>query len=159
MKILLTNLYFSTPNGKWSTRAYDISKIWVSKGHDVHVVTAKYYKSDLYSDKFYSIKDVDGIKVHLINILVSNKQSILKRIYTFILFSIVALIIQFKIKADKAIFSSGPISILFNALVFSLFFPKKTYLEIRDLWPEGIEELGLLKNKLVLKLLKLFVSI
>ena len=159
MKILFTNIYFTTPKGKWSTRVYDISKTWVDKGHEVHVITARYYKSDISSDKFYSLTEIDGINIHLINILISNKQSLLKRIWTFILFSIVALFLQFKIKADRAIFSSGPISVLFNAFVFSIFYPKKTFLEIRDLWPEGIEELGILKNKLILKSLKIFVRL
>ena len=159
MKILFTNIYFTTPKGKWSTRVYDISKIWINKGHEVHVITARYYKSDLSSDRFYSLRKIDGINVHLINILISNKQNLLKRIWTFILFSIVSLFLQFKIKADKAIFSSGPISILFNAFIFSIFYPKKTFLEIRDLWPEGIEELGILKNKLILKFLKNFVKL
>ena len=80
MKIVYTYMYFNTPKGNWSTRVYDFTKEWIKKGNEVHVITAKYYKSDLNSDKFYKKFLIDDIVVHFINVEINNKHNFLKRI-------------------------------------------------------------------------------
>ena len=159
MKIAILNMFFSSPQGKWSTRVYDISKYLVDKGHDVNIITAKFYKSDLKSNKFIDVINIDGINVHLINIENNNKQNLIKRIINFLCFSLIAQFKVFSISADKFIFSSGPITVFLNAFIYSLIFPKKTYLEVRDLWPEGIEELEIIKSKTIISILKRFVKL
>jgi glycosyltransferase involved in cell wall biosynthesis len=158
MKIAILNMFFTTPKGKWSTRVYDISRYLVNQGHEVHVITAKYYKSDLKSNKFLDFFEIDGIKIHLINIENNNKHNLLKRSLNFLLFTLFAHFKILSINANKFIFSSGPITVFINAFFYSLIHPKKTILEIRDLWPEGIEELRVIKSKIIIKFLKYFVK-
>ena len=159
MKIAILNMFFTTPKGMGSTRVYDISKSLVNQGHEVHVVTAKYYKSDIKSNKFLDFFEIDGIKIHFINVENNNKHNLLRRSINFLLFTILAHFKILSINANKFIFSSGPITIFINAFFYSLINPKNTILEVRDLWPEGIEELRVIKSKIIINFLKYFVKI
>lgn len=149
-------MYFSTHQGKWSTRVYDQCLEWVRNGCEVHVITAKYYKSDLINYKAGSYF-IDGINLYIIDVEINNKHSLIRRILSFLKFSMSAILIDYKIGSAKRIYSSGPISILFQALIIKLILRKEINLEIRDLWPEGVEELGIIKNKILLNFLKSFV--
>lgn len=159
MKIVYTNMYFCTHNGNWSTRCYDFSKQWAEDENEVHVITARYYKSDLFqkSKGLYTYEIIDGIHVHIVNVEINNKHKYIKRIINFLIFNLISFFLQIRINGQKYIFSSGPITILFNSLFFMLY--KKCFLEIRDLMPEGVEELGIVKSKKILLILKLFVKI
>ena len=74
MKIVYTNMYFGTHNGNWSTRCYDFSKQWAEDENEVHVITARYYKSDLFqkSKGLYTYEIIDGIHVHIVNVEINN---------------------------------------------------------------------------------------
>ena len=98
MKILIFYQYFTTPKGSWGTRIYEFSKEWVKQGHDVTVITSIYSKSDLKATKFIETQTIEGIKVKVINIKIDNKQPIIKRITSFILYSIIASWYALKIK-------------------------------------------------------------
>ena len=158
MKIVVSNMYFTTHNGLWSTRVFDICKEWVSLGHDVHVITAKYYKSDLLHYEA-GLSIIEGINVHIVDVEINNTHGFLKRILSFLIFSLKSIISDLRIKADAYVYSSGPINVIVNGLISKFLLKRRNvYFEIRDLWPEGIEELGLIKNKRIISLLKSIVS-
>lgn len=152
MKIVYFYQYFTTPKGSYGTRVYEFTKQWVEAGHDVTVVTSIYAKSDIRAEKFLETQLVDGVKLKIINVRVDNKQSFLKRIYTFILYSLISVYYAFTLKCDLVIASSGPITIGLPGLIAKIFRGKKLVFEVRDLWPEGPIELGILKNKVIQKL-------
>jgi glycosyltransferase involved in cell wall biosynthesis len=56
------------------------------------------------------------------------------------------------LKADVVIASSGPITVGLPGLVAKYLRGRKLVFEVRDLWPEGAIELGLLNNKALQKL-------
>lgn len=159
MKILYFYQYFSTPNGSWGTRVYDFAKDWVALGHQVTVVTSVYSKSDLKPDKFIEIHYYDGIKVIVINIKIDNKQSFLKRILTFLQYSIVATWFAITVKTDIVIASSGPITVGVPGLMAKFLRKKKLVFEVRDLWPQGAIEMGVIKSKLLIKIAYFFEKI
>ncbi|MCK0132252.1 glycosyltransferase family 4 protein [Flavobacteriaceae bacterium F08102] len=152
MRIVYFYQYFTTPKGSYGTRVYEFTKEWVKKGHDVTVVTSVYAKSDIKATKFLETQYIDGIKLKIINVTIDNKQSFLKRIYTFLVYSLVSVYYAFTLKCDLVIASSGPITAGIPGLITSIFRRKKFVFEVRDLWPEGPIELGILKNKLLIKL-------
>lgn len=146
MKILIFYQYFTTPKGSWGTRIYEFSKEWVKKGHEVTVVTSIYSKSDLKAVKFIENQIFEGIKVKVLNIKIDNKQPIIKRIFSFILYSIISSWYAFTLKADIVIASSGPITVGIPGLISKIFSKKKLVYEVRDLWPEVPIEIGVIKN-------------
>ena len=156
MKILIFYQYFTTPKGSWGTRIYEFSKEWVKKGHEVTVVTSIYSKSDLKAVKFIENQIFEGIKVKVLNIKIDNKQPIIKRIFSFILYSIISSWYAFTLKADIVISSSGPITVGIPGLISKIFTKKKLVYEVRDLWPEVPIEVGVIKNVFLKKVAYFF---
>jgi glycosyltransferase involved in cell wall biosynthesis len=156
VKILIFYQYFTTPKGSWGTRIYEFSKEWVKKGHEVTVVTSIYSKSDLKAAKFIENQIFEGIKVKVLNIKIDNKQPIIKRIFSFISYSIISSWYAFKLKADIVIASSGPITVGIPGLISKIFSKKKLVYEVRDLWPEVPIEVGVIKNVFLKKVAYFF---
>lgn len=152
MRILYFYQYFCTPQGSWGTRVYDFASAWVKQGHKVTVVTTIYSKSDIKARRFIETQNFEGINVKIINILIDNKHSIPKRILTFILYAFFSSYYALKLPADVVIASSGPITVGLPGLVAHYFRKRKLVFEVRDLWPHGAIELGIIKNKFVIKL-------
>ena len=149
MKVTYLYQYFGTPSGSWSTRVYELTRRWVKKGVEVTVITAPYDKSDIKSKGFIHSTRIKGVKVIVINSGDSNQYPFLKRVYKALIFSLFSIYFTLKIKSDINIASSGPITIAIPAL-FAKFFKKTPFVfEVRDLWPDGAIELGLISNKLL----------
>ncbi|SMO36185.1 glycosyltransferase family 4 protein [Solitalea koreensis] len=151
MKIVYFYQYFCTPKGSWSTRVYDFAKYWISQGHEVTVVTSIYSKSDLKATRFIEDQNIEGIHVKVINIDIDNKQSLPKRILTFIQYTLVSSWYALTLPADVVIASSGPISVGFTGLLARHIRNKKMVFEVRDIWPDALIELGVFNNKIAQK--------
>lgn len=152
MKIVYFYQYFGTPKGGWSTRVYELARRWVNEGHKVTVVTSLYDKSDLKASGLVSKQSIEGIDVLIVNVKISNKHSFAYRIYTFFVFALLSVYYALKLNYDVAIVSSGPITIGIPGLVAKNIRKKPLIFEVRDLWPEGAIQLGLLKSTLGKKL-------
>jgi glycosyltransferase involved in cell wall biosynthesis len=152
MKIVYFYQYFSTPKGAWGTRVYDFCKDWVAQGHEVTVVTSIYSKSDLKAERFIEDQYFDGIHVKVLNIRIDNKHSILRRIWTFVLYAIFSSWFAITLRADVVIASSGPITVGIPGLIARWIRRRKLIFETRVLWPEGAIELGIIRNKTLIKL-------
>ena len=151
MKILYFYQYFATSKGSWGTRVHEFTREWVKKGHQVTVVTSVYSKSDISSSKFIDTQFFDGVKVIIINVRIDNRQSFLKRIFSFLAYSILSCWYSLTYPTQVVIASSGPITVGFPGLIAKLLRRKKLVFESRDLWPDGAIELGIIKNPLMIK--------
>lgn len=146
MKILLFYQYFGTPKGSWSTRAYELTRRWVQQGHEVTVVTAPYDKSDISADDFITRQEIEGIKLIVVNSGDSNRLSTPVRAFRAIRFACVSSYYALSQSYDVLISSSGPITIGLPMILAKMFRRKPTVFEVRDLWPAGGIELGLIKK-------------
>jgi len=158
MNILYFYQYFSTSEGAWGTRVYEFTKRWVEQGHHVTVISSIYSKSDLRSPTLISDQLIEGIHVKVINVTIDNRQSVLKRIWTFIQYAVISAWYALTLPADVVIASSGPITVGIPGLVARLR-GRKLVFEARDLWPEGAVKMGLITNSTVIKLLYAFESL
>ncbi len=145
MHIVYFYQYFGTPKGGWSTRVYELTRRWVKEGHKVTVVTSLYDKSDLKASGLFSTQNVEGIDIKVVNVTLSNKHNFAYRVLTFLHFAILSLYFALKLDYDVAIASSGPITIGLPGLAARYIRKKPMIFEVRDLWPEGAVQLGLLK--------------
>ena len=150
MRITYLYQYFSTPSGSWGTRAYEMSRRWVKSGHKVTIVTSVYDKSDLRVTGLVGKYDFDGISVVAINVRLSNKDGFVKRIMSFLLFSLLSSWYAVRLKSDIVLASSGPLTIVLPALMARYIAGKKMVLEIRDLLPEVPIQLGLLSSRFMI---------
>jgi glycosyltransferase involved in cell wall biosynthesis len=151
MKIVYFYQYFSTPKGSWGTRVYEFAKEWVKEGHEVTVVTSVYSKSDIKAVKLIEDQYFEGIHVKIINVTIDNKQPFLKRIWSFIQYSLLSSYYALTLPADVVVASSGPITVGLPGLLARYIRGRKLVFEVRDLWPEGAIELGVINSSLMIK--------
>lgn len=149
MNILYFYQYFSTSNGSWGTRVHEFAREWVKEGHNVTVVSAVYTKSDLKVKNFLETQIIDGVVVKTVNVKIDNKQPFFTRIFTFLIYALVSSWYALTIKTDIVIASSGPITTGIPGLISKYIWNRKLVFEVRDLWPDGAIELGILKNNLL----------
>ncbi len=154
MKIFYFYQYFSTSQGSWGTRVHEFTQEWVKNDANVEVtvITSLYYKSDLKSSKFRDSQQFDGVNVEVLGIKVNNKDGFLKRLFSFIAYSLFSSVYALFGKYDVAIASSGPITVGLPGLIAKWVRRKKLVFEVRDLWPQGAIELGIIKNPLLIQL-------
>jgi glycosyltransferase involved in cell wall biosynthesis len=156
MKIVYFYQYFGTPKGGWSTRVYEMCRRWAASGHEVTVVTSMYDKSDLVPTGLITKLDVEGIKVILINVKLSNKHNIVRRLWSFFMYSFLSIWYAITLRYNICITSSGPITVGVPGVFARFLRGKKWVFEIRDLWPEGAIQLNILKGKLAIKIARWF---
>lgn len=159
MKVLYFYQYFSTPKGSWGTRVYEFASEWVKQGHEVTVVTSVYSKSDISSSGIVEDLDFNGIKVKALNILIDNKQSKLKRIWSFIRYAVLSSYYALTLDADVVVASSGPITVGIPGLLARYARKRPLVFETRDLWPDGAIELGVINNRGIIAVARWFEKI
>ena len=151
MRIVYFHQFFSTPKGSWGTRVYEFCRDWVEAGHDVTVVTSTFAKSDLVATRKIDEQMIDGIRVKVVDLGMDNRQPVWKRIRSFLEYAAVCSWYAASLPADVVIASSGPITVGLPALVARWGRRRRLVFEVRDLWPDGAIEMGLLKNSLAQK--------
>ena len=159
MHILYFYQYFTTPKGAYSTRVYELARRWVAQGARVTVVTACYDKSDLRSDKLFDRRTIEGIELRIINIATSNKQSFLRRILGFVAFSMASVYYAVTIRANILVCSSGPLFVGLPGLAAKFLRGTRYIFEVRDIWPEGAIQLGVLRNPVLKGLARWFEGV
>ena len=156
MNIVYFYQYFGTPKGGWSTRVYELTRRWVGKGHHVTVVTSLYDKSDLKADGFITRYDIEGVEVILVNVKLSNDHGFAARVLSFLLYALVSVYYALRLPMDVCIASSGPITVGLSGLAAKLVRRRPFVFEIRDIWPDGAVQLGVLTNPFVIKAARWF---
>ena len=156
MKIAYFYQYFGTPKGGWSTRVYEMTRRWVDAGHDVTVVTSRYDKSDLEPEGFITRLDIEGIDVILINIKLSNNDGFIARVLSFLLYALVSVYYALRLEFDICIASSGPITVGLSGLAAKILRRKPFVFEIRDIWPDGAVQLGVISNPTIIRVAQWF---
>lgn len=131
---------------------YELTRRWVRKGADVEVITAPYEKSDIRANGFISHQEIEGVKLTVINSADNNRLSVLSRAFRAIFFAVLSIYFALTKRYDVLLASSGPITVGLPMIFAKIFRGKKTVFEVRDLWPGGGVEMGLIRNKLVVKL-------
>lgn len=156
MRIVYFYQYFTVPKGSYSTRVYEFARRWVKAGDSVTVVTSVYDKSGIKPTKFLSRFNVEGIDVRMINIRLSNKHGVIFRLFTFATYSLLACWHALVLPADVVVCSSGPLTVGLPGLLAHYVKRRPLIFEVRDLWPEGAIQLGILCNKPAIRLARWF---
>ena len=150
MHILYLHQYFNTPEEGWGTRSFEFARKLVKKGHKVTMITS--------SNEANNIKKIiEGINVVYLKVSYSNHMSFKRRLLSFILFGIKAILVGIKIKNCDLVFAtSTPLTIAIPGILLSFIKRIPMVFEVRDLWPEVPIQMGVIKNKLLIKILRCF---
>jgi len=158
MHILYIHQYFATPLGKTGTRSYEFARRWVSAGHKVTMLTsiAQLTPDDLKnaSGRFIKRFTIEGIDVRAIAIGYAQKMGFIKRVLAFLGFMMVAVFyVLCKQGYDIIYATSTPLTIGIPALCAKWLRRKKFIFEVRDQWPEIPIEMGIIRNRILIKIL------
>ncbi|MGD2094610.1 MAG: glycosyltransferase family 4 protein [Phycisphaerales bacterium] len=155
MHILYIHQHFATPDGSTGTRSYEFARRWVTAGHKVTLITGQYDIGGLKTTgKLYEKQNIEGINVIIVGSKYSNKQSYLRRIMSFISFCLLSIYAGLRTKQVDVVYAtSTPLTVGIPAMVIKWFKRVPFVFEVRDQWPEIPIELGILTNRLLIRIL------
>ena len=159
MHILLIHEIFATPEEGGGTRHYEFAKYLVQMGHKVTVIASDVdYLSGNKKMKKRDIKE--GIEIIYSSTLSSVHKNFLARGLAFLSFSFSSFFDALKVcDFDVVIGTSPPLFQAITSLLIAKLKRKKFVYEVRDLWIDFARELGVIRNKFILSLLKKLESL
>jgi len=161
MKITIYSHYFVPEIGAPSARFYDLSQNWLRKGHHVQGVTClpnhpagKLYKG--YRKRWYMYEIYDGINVHRHWTYITPNEGLIKKTIGHISYFPGALLISNrKVEVPDVTIGTSPTFFAASAAARSAKrFKVPFVMDVRDLWPAIFVELGIIKNKNLIKILE-----
>jgi glycosyltransferase involved in cell wall biosynthesis len=158
MHILYIDQYFSTTRGIVVTRPYEFSRLWMAKGHNVTILTttAKLTPEDLKNarGRFLKKLNIEGVKVLAFEIPYSQKMRYIFRCLSWAAFMFVSLAIALFAKNVNVIYArSTPLTVGIPAIAAKWLRKIPFVFEVTDQWPEIPIQMGIIKNKIIIKLL------
>lgn len=155
MKILYLHQYFATPDSNGGTRSYEMAKRFIKNGHNVTFVTSSaFFSNKRILNQGWNELEFEGIKLIVLHLPYSNKDSYISRIFKFFNFSIRSTLKSLSIKADVVLATSTPLTIAIPGIIYSKFKRVPMVFEVRDLWPELPIAIGAIKKPFVIKMAK-----
>lgn len=158
MHILYLNQYFATPNGAMVTRAYEFSRLWTARGHKITVLTttANLVSEDLKNapGKLLRKLNVEGIDVIAFGIPYRQTMGKMSRCLSWIAFLLVSMIAVLFIRRVDVIYArSTPLTIGIPAIAAKRLRKIPFVFEVTDQWPEIPIEMGIIRNRILIKVL------
>ena len=160
MRIVYLKLAYSLEEDSGSERDYYICKKMIENGHHVSVVTSNInYKTSLpkYPDRGVRtiFRNHNGIDIYYVYTLSGFQSNLLKRLIYYFTYCLFALIAIRHIKKADAIYAvSVPLPVGIVGYIYSKFFKAEFYFELTDIWPDVLIEMGFLKNRHIIGLLR-----
>ncbi len=160
MRILFLCQYFPPEMGAPSARTHEHAKVWVREGHDVVVVCGLPNHPDgivppEYRGRILVREEMDGIKVLRGWLYATPNRGVIKRSIAFLTFMLSSMFVAIFVagKCDVVVATSPQMLCGLAGYIVSVFKRVPFVLEVRDLWPAQIVDLGVIKNKFVIYLL------
>ncbi|ETI69188.1 glycosyltransferase family 4 protein [Neobacillus vireti] len=162
MKIVVISHFFPPEIGAPSARLYEMARHWVELGNEVHVVTCfPNHPTGIIPDEYkglkYKYEKMDGIHVHRNYVYATPNKGFIKKTLGHISFMLSSVLISMKkIKNPDVIITSSPTYFsIFSGYWYSLIKRAPFVLEIRDLWPAAMIELGVMKKGVITNILEM----
>ena len=162
MKILYLTQVFEVENDNGSDRHYFTCKKMSESRFDVHVLTSNIdYKTSKMKYKGYifrnKIINKNDIKIHYVYSLPNFKNNRIKRVLYYSSYFISSIIIARKIKNIDIVYAvSSPLTVGILGLLISTVLRAKFVFEVTDVWPDVLIKMGVLKNRIIINIMKFF---
>jgi len=159
MKVILLTQYFPPETGAPQNRLFATATALVQQGAEVTVLTAMPNYPDMriqpvYRGKWHVRETLAGMVVHRVWLVVTQRRSILWRLFNYFSFVFSALFVgAVKLKRSDILFvESPPLFLGITAMLLARMKGAKLVFNVSDLWPESAVQLGLVTNSMVIKL-------
>jgi glycosyltransferase involved in cell wall biosynthesis len=151
MKILFLTDNFPPEVNAPATRTFEHCREWVKLGAEVTVITCfpnfpggKVYSG--YQNKIFQKEIIDGIKVIRIWTYISANKGMIRRSFDYLSFGIVSFFVGLFSSFDIIVATSPQFFTGVSAGMISFLRRKKFIFEVRDLWPESIVGVEVMKE-------------
>lgn len=143
MKVLYISQHFESENGL--TRPYELAKKLTEDDIEVTMLTGKNMAE----------KELDGIQIASTKTNYDHTFAFHKRVLAFLLFVIKSIYLGLKEKNVDVIYaSSAPITVGITALIVAKIKRVPFIFEVRDVWPDAPIEMGIIRNKTFIKIVR-----
>ena len=148
MRVLYLHQFFATRDSSLGLiRSYEFARRLVEQGHQVTMVTSSSRLPEEYDRRVFVQGEVDGIRVRSMRVRYSNYMGHLRRIGSFVLFTIGATWLAVTAgKHDVAFATSTPLTVGIPGWIAAALTRTPFVFEVRDLWPEAAIQMGALKR-------------
>lgn len=160
MRILFFSHYFPPEVNAPAIRTHEHMRRWVADGHEVTLITGvpNHPKGEIfpgYANRWVQEEEVDGIRVIRTWMYVTPNQGFVKRIANYVLFMLTAILASRRVpKPDVVIATSPQFFCGIAGAVVARLKQRPFVLEVRDLWPDSIVQLGQLRQPQIVRLLE-----
>ncbi len=159
MNILILTQYFPPETGAPQNRLHDLALKLQGRGASVSVLTAfpnypQYEVFPGYRGSIYRRETMNGLQVYRSWIFVSRRKSALIRLVNYFSFTFSSLMVGLLKTgaADFIICESPPLFLGFTAVLLKRWKKAKLVFNVSDLWPETAVKLGIVRNRLLIRL-------
>jgi glycosyltransferase involved in cell wall biosynthesis len=159
MRILFLTQYCPPEVGAPQNRIFEFAKKLKEFGHEVTILTAlpNYPRGEIfeeYKGNKVVLEEIEGIKIVRTSIYATKSKSFTKRLRNYLSFTFSSVLQGAKhiAKQDVIITESPPLFLGFSGYVLAKLKRAKFIFNISDLWPESAVKLGVLHNKLFIKM-------
>jgi glycosyltransferase involved in cell wall biosynthesis len=160
MNIAVYSHYFVPEIGAPSARIYDLAREWTSAGHRVQVATGfpNHPTGTLYPgyrSRFYGHESIDGIDVHRHWTYITPNKGFLKRTIGHVSLLPSSLVSAKRMDVPDVVIGTSPT--FFAAIAaerVAQWRNRPFVMEVRDLWPAVFVDLGVLKNRTLIRALE-----
>jgi len=160
MKVLLVTANFHPEKTGISVTATDCAKFISELGNQVTVICGMpYYPEwkirDGYRGKLFTTEMFHGITLRRVWLYVPSKPTSLRRIVHEVSFSALAFLRSVALRYDLVLCISPPLTSALAATLIGLVRSKKVWSYVQDIQPDTAVELGMLRNRKLIRLLQL----
>lgn len=156
MRLLYIHQYFKFPSESGAVRSYDLSRSFIENGIEVIILGTNSHPT---SKKRWEYKEQDGIKLYQLNCAYDNSMGFVKRGIAFLKFMFFSTLKALSIKCDIVLATSTPLTVALPALIKRKIQKIPYIMELRDVWPEVPIKMGIINNKIFIKILYWFEKI
>ncbi len=160
MKILFVSHYFPPEVNAPANRTFEHARRWVEDGHEVTVLTGvpnhprgRIFEG--YRNRWIQEERRDGIRVIRTWMYLTPNSGFLRRVANYLLFALTAVLASPRAgRPDVVVATSPQFFVGVAGAVIARLKRRPFVLEIRDLWPKSIVELGQLEDGTILRSLE-----
>lgn len=163
MRILIVTHYFPPEPGAPQTRLSGLAKIWSRGGDHVTVLTGfPNHPTGVihagYEGKIRLTEELDGYRIVRTWLYATRNERVLRKTLGHISFMISSVLLGTRLvgPCDVVVVSSPTFFSIVSAWVIARLKRARLVVEIRDLWPAAIVELGVLTNRWIIRILEAF---
>lgn len=154
MKVLYFHQHFVTPHGAGAIRSYVMARKLIERGHQVTMVCGSFTGGNTGLSSPYSKGMrrgyVDGIDVVEFDLAYSNHDGLVKRSWTFLKFAVRSMMFALREPYELVFATTTPLTAGIPGIVARWLRGKAFVFEVRDLWPELPQAMGVIRNPVVL---------